>query len=114
MEVPKNSPPKICTFYKEGKCRFGSECYNLHQGAVEKSSTTSVAKNLKKTLSNESKGVEKSLPKSMKTALDVIKRIQWDEMLPSDLFSIGYLDRFTGIQEDQFTKFSSWGNIVST
>ena len=49
----------------------------------------------------------------MKTALDVIKRIQWDEMLPSELFSICYLDRFTGIQEDEFTKFSSWGNIVS-
>ena len=113
MEAPKYSPPKICTFYKESKCRFASECYNLHQGAVVKSETT-VAKNLKKTSSNDSKGAEKSLSKSMKTALDVIKRIQWDEMLPSDLFSIGYLDRFTGIQEDQFTKFSSWGNIVST
>ena len=116
MEAPKNSPPKICTFYKEGKCRFGSECHNLHQGAVLTKSSTIVAKNLKKTLSNDDRKYveEKSLFKSMKTALDVIKRIQWDEMLPCEFFSIGYLDRFTGIQEDQFTKFSSWGNIVST
>ena len=114
MEAPKNSElPKMCTFYKEGKCRFGSECYNLHQESVLTKSTTPVAKNCKKTLSNERKYVEKSMPKSMKTALDVIKTIQWDEMLPSELFSIGYLDRFTGIQEDEFTKFSSWGNIVS-
>ena len=53
MEAPKNSPPKICTFYKEGKCRFGSECHNLRQGPVLTKSSTTVAKNLKKTLSNE-------------------------------------------------------------
>ena len=49
----------------------------------------------------------------MKTALDVIKRIQWDEMMPQELFTIGYLDRFTGLVEDEFSKFSNWGNLVS-
>ena len=53
MEAPKNSPPNICTFYKDGKCRFGSECHNLRQGPVLTKSSTTVAKNLKKTLSNE-------------------------------------------------------------
>jgi hypothetical protein len=50
---------------------------------------------------------------SMKTALDVIKRIQWDEMMPPESFTIGYLDRFTGLVEDEFSKFSNWGNLVS-
>ena len=49
----------------------------------------------------------------MKTALDVIKRIQWDEMMPPESFTIGYLDRFTGLVEDEFSKFSNWGNLVS-
>ena len=33
----------------------------------------------------------------MRTALDVIKRIQWDDALPPELFTIGYLDRFLGV-----------------
>ena len=49
----------------------------------------------------------------MKTAFDVIKRIQWDEMMPPESFTIGYLDRFTGLVEDEFSKFSNWGNLVS-
>ena len=30
----------------------------------------------------------------MRTASDVIKRLQWDEMLPSEFFTIGYIDRW--------------------
>ena len=33
---------------------------------------------------------------SMKTAEDVISRIMWDEQLPKDDFTVGYLDRFVG------------------
>ena len=88
MEAPKNSePPKMCTFYKEGKCRFGSECHNLHEGPVNSPKTST--KKPKKSTSAAREEVEKSSPKSMKTALDVIKRIQWDEMLPAELFTIG-------------------------
>ena len=112
MEGQSDSPSKICEFYKENKCRFGAECHNLHEGPVISAKIST--KKSKKSTSAAKIEVEKSSPKSMKTALDVIKRIQWDEMLPCEFFSIGYLDRFTGIQEDQFTKFSSWGNIVST
>ena len=87
MEGQKSSPPKICEFYKEGKCRFGSECHNLHEGPVNSPKTS--AKKPKKSTSFAREEVEKSSQKSMKTALDVIKRIQWDEMLPAELFTIG-------------------------
>ena len=46
---------------------------------------------------SESKIVHQQSKSSMKTALDVIKRIQWDENLPAEYFTIGYLDRFEGI-----------------
>ncbi len=48
---------------------------------------------------------------SMKTAMDVIHRIQWDENLPEEFFIIGYLDRFKGIVEDNFQSFSCWGDL---
>ena len=113
MEGEKTSPSKkeICQFYKEGKCRFGNECFNLHQGPCKVSEGQTSTK--KKTVKVEKSPVDKSkMP--MKTALDVIKRIQWDEMMPPESFTIGYLDRFTGLIEDDFTKFSNWGNLVST
>ena len=87
MEGQSDSPSKICEFYKESKCRFGAECHNLHEGPVN-SAKISMKKSKKSTLAAKI-DVEKSSPKSMKTALDVIKRIQWDEMLPAELFTIG-------------------------
>ena len=50
----------------------------------------------------------------MRTSSDVIKRLQWDENLPEEFFTIGYVDRFVGIVEDPFTKFSHWGDLVIT
>ena len=93
----------ICSFYKEGKCRFGEDCFNLHSGP---------SKELKKKKSIKPKIMDSDSKKSMKTAEDVIKRIQWDEMLPAECFTIGYVDRFVGIVEDEFTKFSNWGSLV--
>ena len=49
---------------------------------------------------------------SMKTADDVIKRIQWDPHLCSEHFLVGYLDRFLGIQEKYFSAFS-WEDLAS-
>lgn len=99
--------PEICQFYKQGKCRFGEDCFNLHQGPCEQ------IKSAKKKSKAISRDESENSKKPMKTAEDVIKRIQWDEMLPPEAFTIGYLDRFVGIVEDEFTKFSNWGNIVS-
>ena len=50
--------------------------------------------------------------KPMKTATDVISRIQWDEQLSEKDFVIGYLDRFIGIIEQDFSAFS-WEDIAS-
>jgi len=47
----------------------------------------------------------------VQTALDVIHRIQWDESLISDEFTVGYIDRFRGILEKPFSDFT-WKDVV--
>ena len=47
----------------------------------------------------------------MRTAEDVINRIKWDEMLPEQSFTVGYLDRFLGLQEEHFSTFS-WEDLA--
>jgi uncharacterized protein (UPF0248 family) len=42
---------------------------------------------------------------SMKTAEDVISRVEWDDLLDKRLFRVGYVDRFLGIQEKSFDDF---------
>ena len=69
----------------------------------------------------------------MKTAMDVIHRIQWDKMLEPHNFHVGYIDRwviplltpsdlfynhftqhrFKGVVEERFTGFSNWGDLAS-
>jgi len=58
-----------------------------------------------------SSSVSKRQKIKMKTALDVIHRIQWDEQLNADEFIVGYIDRFTGIREKPFSDFS-WKHIA--
>jgi uncharacterized protein (UPF0248 family) len=50
----------------------------------------------------DSEQIKKS---SMKTAEDVISRIEWDERLDKRFFRVGYVDRFLGLQEKSFTDF---------
>jgi len=50
--------------------------------------------------------------KRMRTADDVIKRIQWQQEFRSEDFTVGYLDRFLGVQEKEFGAFS-WDNIAT-
>ena len=59
---------------------------------------------------NEDLSTEKKKP--MKQATDVISRIIWDPDLPTELFTVGYLDRFVGIIEKPFSAFS-WEDIAS-
>ncbi|CAF0975954.1 unnamed protein product [Rotaria sp. Silwood1] len=42
---------------------------------------------------------------SMKTAEDVISRIEWDDLLDKRFFRVGYIDRFLGLQEKSFNDF---------
>ena len=48
----------------------------------------------------------------MKTASEVISRIQWDRQLCQNDFIVGYLDRFVGTIEKPFTAFS-WVDIAT-
>lgn len=49
---------------------------------------------------------------SMRTAEDVIKRIKWDPSLNPADFTVGYLDRFLGVIENNFTAFN-WDDLAS-
>ena len=51
---------------------------------------------------SETENLKKS---SMKTAEDVISRIEWDERLDKQYFRVGYVDRFLGLQEKSFKEF---------
>ena len=128
QEVKDN---KKCRFYMQGKCKFGDKCLNVHDKAyidkncvVNKVNNKEISQNTSKkedemslSMKKKSKSVnavEEGLikKKSMRTAIDVIQRIQWDDALPTENFSVGYLDRFIGIQEKKFTDFS-WEDIAS-
>lgn len=67
-------------------------------------------KNRSKKKHDEDEVEEKKV--SMKTAGDVISRILWDESLPSDQFTVGYMDRFIGMVEKNFSAFS-WEDLAS-
>ena len=130
----KNSPDNtanICKFFLEGKCRFGVKCLNKHgegvqanigvQNVEERSSTNDIekVKSAGKSVHNsgnrhhEKKEVVLNKKKPpMKTASDVISRIQWDEELSPKDFVVGYLDRFVGIVEKDFTDLS-WEDLAS-
>jgi len=68
-----------------------------------------VEKNQKQTESDQETAAPK---KKMRTADDVIKRIQWQQELNSEDFTVGYLDRFLGVQEKEFGAFS-WDDIAT-
>lgn len=57
-------------------------------------------------------GAEKGKKPPMKTAIDVVKRILWDDALPQDQFLVGYMDRMDGLKEKYFNAFS-WEDIAS-
>ena len=70
---------EVCQFYLENKCRFGDACKNRHEGLpIEKV----VKKDQSKKKINENKNDKTKKKPPMKTADDVIKRLQWDPMLP--------------------------------
>jgi len=103
----------VCKFFLEGRCRFNEKCFNFHPGSqagkvanAEKMShqpqTTKVNTNTEE--------VTKKPP--MRTATDVISRIQWDPELTESDFVIGYTDRFIGIIERHFSDFN-WEDIAT-
>ncbi|XP_021090978.1 leukocyte receptor cluster member 9 isoform X2 [Mesocricetus auratus] len=96
MEAAAGSPeaPEACRFFLEGRCRFGSRCRQPHPGAPEPS--PEVAQQ------SPEPGTKKP---ALRTAADVIRRIRWDPRLDPADFSVGYTDRFLGVQEEPFGAF---------
>ena len=107
----------VCTFYLEGKCRFGSDCFNFHPDdvIVKQRKRQRNKKKKKKTTTSQLLEAEEEykekLP-SMKTAGDVRKRIQWDSSFKREYFVVGYLDRFLGVVEKPFNAFT-WEHLAT-
>lgn len=104
----------VCSFYLEGKCRFGEECFNLHPPDATVAVKGEPKKQWNKVNAKKSprENVDKFVKKpSMKTAGDVRHRILWDENLKQEYFTIGYMDRFCGIMEKPFTSFM-WEHLA--
>lgn len=87
---------------------MNSECVpaNPRSRRNSKSNTPVVsANNQNKTNLSDELGNEQVKRSSMKTAEDVISRIEWDTRLDKSLFRVGYVDRFLGVQEKSFNDF---------
>lgn len=113
-----SSSTPVCKYFLEGRCKFNERCHNLHPGSptniteIDQTSTEHLChgtQNLKVDNSNndkeESKATEEVKKPRMRTATDVISRIQWDPELVEADFSVGYSDRFLGVIEKKFTEF---------
>lgn len=111
-EAPSTPPDTktICSFYLEGRCRFGDGCHNVHPPGVELPKTEAQNPKAKKEVVNEEPEDVFVKKPSLKTAGDVRKRIQWDPDLQKEHFTVGYLDRFSGVVEKPFTAFT-WEHI---
>ena len=94
----ENTPATVCKFFLEGRCRFGEGCLNRHEGspkmeAKEKAKGSKEERRRRKKEKKEAEEERHSKLPSMKTAADVISRLQWDKQLPVDKFTVGYIDR---------------------
>ena len=112
VDQPTNDKPGVsnntstqriaCPFYKEGRCRFGDMCSNYHDPNMKPIENRKFSeKGLQKNNMSKQKKLSYKEHKSkqkMRTAIDVIHRVQWDDNLPEELITIGYEDRFKGIQ----------------
>lgn len=98
----------VCPFYLEGRCRFGENCHNVHPPGVELPKVTKAPDPVAKRSHEPEVSDGKKPP--LKTAGDVRKRIQWDPELQKEHFSVGYLDRFSGVVEKPFTSFT-WEHL---
>lgn len=118
MDTEANGTPMIQTMLDKAERFLQTNNFNGKskpknaQGKQENTGRKNKEKRRKRKEKQEEEEVMDEKKASMKTADDVIKRIQWDADLPQDEFVVGYIDRFLGIQEKYFTSFS-WEDIAS-
>lgn len=79
--------------------------------ATSKQKPTNKETKSKKSTANNQEDNTATKKCSMKTAADVVNRIQWDEEIDKAFVSVGYIDRFLGLKECAFNTFD-WGDIV--
>lgn len=101
MEASADSSeaPAACRFFLEGRCRFGARCRQPHPGAP------APAPEVAQPEAGSNKPEAGSKKPALRTAADVIRRIRWDPRLDPADFSVGYTDRFLGVQEEPFCAF---------
>jgi len=105
----------VCKYFLMGRCKFNEKCHNRHPASHTNAGSKGTDQplppcqgNLKDHSSDVQENENMKKPQ-MRTATDVISRIQWDpELLETD-FVIGYSDRFLGIIEE-FAEFC-WEDI---
>lgn len=90
----QNAPASVCDFFLRGVCRFGSRCRLLHPAPAPAEPAAKDSPSLLR----------------LRPAQDVIGRLQWDtEVMTAERLqrtTVGYLDRFEGMQEEAFTAFN--------
>ena len=119
----ESSTTPVCKYFLEGRCRFNEKCRNLHPGSH--TSTGGITRRTDQTsdpmlhlgqdmrnvkVDGDKKTTEDVKKPRMRTATDVISRIQWDPELLEAEFFIGYSDRFLGIIEKNFAEFC-WDDL---
>ena len=107
-----------CSFFQEGKCRFAESCFNLHETDPSYKPSKQKQKNRKQkkksTWEDEEGGCPKcrKQKKKLRTVMDVVHRIQWDEKYDPKDFIVGFLDRFDGLVEEEFQYFD-WSDVTT-
>ena len=121
---PQKIEKKYCIFFQTGGCRFEDSCFNLHEVDPEfkepNKHTTKNKVRKKKASKSELEKEERAATcvkcmkqnNKMRTVMDVVHRIQWDEDLNPEEFVVGFLDRFDGLVEEDF-KYFDWSDVTT-
>lgn len=91
----------LIEFYKQSIQFLEENFENSSRKRRDRISNKKVKPTKKKLIDEE----ERPKLRSMKTAGDVRRRIQWDKLINREEITIGYLDRFVGIKECKFNEF---------
>ena len=116
-ETSAESKP-YCSFFQSGHCRFGETCFNLHELDPDYTPPNPNKRSRKKTKSGGQQSEAKLCDKcekrgrKLRTVMDVVHRIQWDERYNAEEFIVGYLDRFDGMVEERFSYFD-WSDVTT-